>query len=158
MANAGREDHPPGRAHLDEDLPPSKICQRLEKYARQAITLAMFVLQPASQHQVGARRQLKRWIEEYSTVRSELDGHELLALGLRPGPLVGQIRDTLRYLRLDGIITTIEEERQQAAEMITEHATAGNGQPVEPDESDDGDEGDDETSAEPAGEPDDSGD
>jgi len=144
--------------HLDEDLPPSKICQRLERYARQAITLAMCVLQPASQHQVGARRQLKRWIEEYSTVRSELDGHELLALGLRPGPLVGQIRDTLRYLRLDGIITTIEEERQQAAEMITEHATAGNGQPVEPDESDDGDEGDDETSAEPAGEPDDSGD
>ncbi|MBN2082158.1 CCA tRNA nucleotidyltransferase [bacterium] len=146
---------------LDEDLPPSKVCERLEKYARQAIALAMFVLQPASQHQVGARRQLKRWLEEYSLVRSELDGHELLALGLRPGPLVGQIRDTLRYLRLDGIITSVEEERQQAAELITEHATAGNGQPVETDEPEDGDDsddGDEEPAPETADEPDDSGD
>ena len=110
---------------------PSEVCRLLEHYSRQAVVMAMFIFQPASQEEVTARRELKRYVEEYSGVRCELDGRELMSLGLKPGPLVGEIRDKLRYLRLDGAIKSIDQEREYVAEVVNDLAKASNGHPLE---------------------------
>jgi len=115
---------------LANQLQPSEVCRLLERYSRQSVTMALFVYQPVTQDEVEARRALRHYVEEYSIVRCELDGRELLEMGLKPGPLVGKIRDRLRYLRLDGAIKSLEEERKLALELINSIAKAGNGQPV----------------------------
>lgn len=115
---------------LASELTPSEVCRQLEHYSRQAVTMALFIFQPVTQEEVHGRRELKRYVEEYSNVRCELDGRELLEMGLKPGPLVGKIRDQLRYLRLDGTIKSQEEERKVARELINSIAKAGNGHPV----------------------------
>lgn len=115
---------------LASEQTPSEVCRQLEHYSRQAVTMALFIFQPATQEEVHGRRELKRYVEEYSNVRCELDGRELLEMGLKPGPLVGKIRDQLRYLKLDGVIKSMAEEREQAARLINRLAKAGNGHPL----------------------------
>ena len=105
-------------AWLVDNPSPRATCLHLERHSRQAILLAMFILQPRSQDEVEARRLLRRYLDGWSRVRCGLDGHELLALGLKPGPLVGKISDELRYLRMDGVINDKEDERRLAAELI----------------------------------------
>lgn len=43
-------------------------------------------------------------------MEAELGGHDLAALGLPRGPLYGQILEALRRARLDGEVSTREEE------------------------------------------------
>ena len=109
---------------------PSEFCRQLEKYPRQAVALALFVYQPRTQEEVTARKELKRYLDVYSQVRCELNGRDLMEMGLRPGPLVGRIRDELRYLRLDGAIKDMAGERQRATELIRELTREGNGRPL----------------------------
>lgn len=116
---------------LMEMLSPSEICRRLEAYPRPAVAIALLTYQPRTQDEVTARKALKHYLEEYSAVRSELSGNDLLSLGLKPGPLVGELRDELRYLRLDGAINDIEAEREYAREWIDRRAQAGNGHPAD---------------------------
>jgi hypothetical protein len=61
-----------------------------------------------------------RYLDTYSTVRSELTGHDLMALGAPAGPVLRTLRDSLRYLRLDGTITNVESETDFARAMIAE--------------------------------------
>jgi len=105
-------------AWLVDDPSPRSVCLHLERYPRQAVLVAMFIFQPRNQEEVAARRLLRRFLEDYSQVRCDLDGRDLLAMGLRPGPLVGKIRDELRYLRMDGAIKNKDDEKRLAAELI----------------------------------------
>jgi tRNA nucleotidyltransferase (CCA-adding enzyme) len=52
-------------------------------------------------------------------VRCSLDGADLKALGLRPGPDFGRIMDRLLAARLDGEVNSDDEERALATELIT---------------------------------------
>ncbi len=69
-----------------------------------------------------------RLIARYFTLRDitlSIDGSYLLALGLKPSPLVGQILAELRAARLDGVVQTRDEEtawvRQRlATELLTD--------------------------------------
>lgn len=98
---------------------PSEICKRLEGYSRLAIVCALFMMTPTAEDEVTTRKQLLRYLEQYNTVRSELDGNDLLKLGFKPGPLLGRVRDELRYLRLDGVITTVEDEMKYAKKFVS---------------------------------------
>lgn len=127
---------------LHEELQPSKVCQLLEGYPRAAAVLALFISPARSRGDVQARKQMLRYLGEYSYVRPVLDGSELLKLGLSPGPLVGQLRDALRYALLDGDICGEDEERRFAREWIEGQALAGNGKidsSIEPGDEHEGD-------------------
>lgn len=117
---------------LLEPRSPSEVCRLLEKFPRQAVTLALFVFQPRTQEEVAARKELKKYVEDYSQVRCELNGRDLMEMGLKPGPLVGRIRDELRYLRLDGSINDMAEERREAGRLISEMTKDSNGKPLPP--------------------------
>jgi tRNA nucleotidyltransferase (CCA-adding enzyme) len=101
-----------------QELPPSLACALLERFARQAVVIATFVFQPRTNDDVDLRKTLLRFIEEWSHVRSELSSDELRRLGLEPGPAFGALRNQLRYLRLDGIIASVEQEREYARQYI----------------------------------------
>ncbi|WP_246325469.1 CBS domain-containing protein [Dissulfurirhabdus thermomarina] len=57
-----------------------------------------------------ARRRISRFITDLQDVRPHLRGGDLLALGHRPGPVIGRILERLLAARLDGEVTTREEE------------------------------------------------
>ena len=70
-----------------------------------------------------ARRNLARYLD-VSRRRTPLDGHDLLALGVSPGPAVGGILTTLRNAVLDGAVRT----RAQAERFVQERL-GGEGRP-----------------------------
>jgi len=68
------------------------------------------------------RDEVKRCISLYLTqlrrVRSELDGHDIRALGVKPGPELSRIMKRLLEARLDGEVDSRDEERQLATRLI----------------------------------------
>ena len=98
---------------------PSQVLHELEHYPRRGVALALFIFQPRTEAGVVARKHLKAYLEEHSKVRGFLDGHELMALGLRPGAALGRIQTQLRYLRVDGVINSKQAERDKALEIIS---------------------------------------
>jgi tRNA nucleotidyltransferase (CCA-adding enzyme) len=101
-----------------EAHPPSLVCSLLEKYQRHAVVFAAFILQPRVDYEVDLRRTLLRYLVDWSNVRSELNGDDLIRLGLRPGPSLGELHGKLRYLKLDGILHSREAELEYAREFI----------------------------------------
>jgi poly(A) polymerase len=62
--------------------------------------------------------------EEVAELRSPLDGHELMAMfGRAPGPWIGEIKDRLLEMVLDGALTT--DDRERAAELARQWMSDG---------------------------------
>jgi tRNA nucleotidyltransferase (CCA-adding enzyme) len=57
-----------------------------------------------------ARTLVDWWVAEGSDVVPALDGGDLVRLGLPPGPAVGAVRARLRDARLDGTVSTRDDE------------------------------------------------
>jgi len=64
------------------------------------------------------REHLSRYWETYRHVKPVLSGNDLKAMGYKPGPIFGEVLDTLRDMRLDGQLSSEEEERHLAREML----------------------------------------
>jgi tRNA nucleotidyltransferase (CCA-adding enzyme) len=65
--------------------------------------------------------KLERYTREWRHVQCEMTGKDLKQLGLPPGPVYRHVFETLRAARLDGEITTREEEEQRVSEILAEH-------------------------------------
>jgi tRNA nucleotidyltransferase (CCA-adding enzyme) len=67
--------------------------------------------------------EVKRYVSLYLTrlrqVHCALDGETLKSLGLQPGPEFRRILDRLQAARLDGEVSSDDEERALAVELIT---------------------------------------
>jgi tRNA nucleotidyltransferase (CCA-adding enzyme) len=85
---------------------PSQVYRLLEPYPRSVLLVAYVAA--ASQP---VRDQIRHYVHEWVAVRPVTTGRDLKAMGLRPGPLYGEILDELLYARLDGWITSELEER-----------------------------------------------
>jgi tRNA nucleotidyltransferase (CCA-adding enzyme) len=106
---------------LAQHLRPSQVTRVLENYAPAAIVVAMFTADSGTEEAILARSNMLRYLEEYSSVRSELSGHELMELGAEQGRMLRELRDELRYLRLDGIVVDRENEINFASKLIRKH-------------------------------------
>jgi len=64
----------------------------------------------------------KRWLSQYFTkwryIKPLLNGNDLKAMGIRPGPIFKTILETLLKARLDGKVKTKEDERSVVKEFI----------------------------------------
>jgi tRNA nucleotidyltransferase (CCA-adding enzyme) len=108
---------------LRQDLPPligaspSQVASRLDEVP----PLAIYAAYIASDD-----KRLRATIQEYLTnwrhITPGLDGHDLRARGLPPGPVYRHILEALRDAWLDGEITTEEEEAAMVDQLIAEHA------------------------------------
>jgi len=95
------------------DVPPSEVRRLLAPYSGPAI-LAVWVATDSR----GVREHLSRHWEVYRHVKPAIGGDDLKAMGYKPGPAFGQVLDALRDMRLDGQVSSEEEERRVAREML----------------------------------------
>jgi tRNA nucleotidyltransferase (CCA-adding enzyme) len=69
------------------------------------------------------REEVRRFTSLYMTrlrmVRCSLDGNALKAMGVPAGPEIGRIKEKLLIARLDGDITTDQEELEWAQRLIS---------------------------------------
>jgi tRNA nucleotidyltransferase (CCA-adding enzyme) len=92
-------------------LSPAQVVQLLQRLRIPAlILLAGLADKPA-------RRLIWRYLQEWHWVKPPLNGHDLRRLGYRPGPLFQEILDCLRYLTLNGKLST----RAEAEAWLREH-------------------------------------
>ena len=92
-------------ALADLALPPSSIYRLLKRYPTAAIAACAL----ASDSPI-IRSYLERYLDHLRYVKTFLDGEDLIRLGVKPGPRLGMVLETLREARLDGLVSTREEE------------------------------------------------
>ena len=95
---------------LSEARRPSRVSRVVGAVPREAVEAAS-----AAAASAAARRNLARYLLA-SRRRPPLDGHDLLTLGVPPGPAVGGMLTTLRNAVLDGVVGT----RAQAERFVRE--------------------------------------
>ena len=91
----------------EPEMAPSRIFRVLEGAHPAAVSAWALV----SDDPLVARR-LERFESELRHVSTLLDGNDLIALGVEEGPLVGELLAELRWKRLDGELSTAEDERE----------------------------------------------
>jgi tRNA nucleotidyltransferase (CCA-adding enzyme) len=84
---------------------PSAIYRLLRPYPARVLAVAWLATDRRR-----LQRRLLRYQAEWRLVETELGGNDLKALGLRPSPLFGRLLNALRDARLDGRVSTREEE------------------------------------------------
>ncbi len=91
---------------------PSEIYRLLEPYPGPLLAIAW-----VAETDRKVRSRLHRYQTVYQNVAPILTGEDLKAMGLRPGPLFGRLLRALRDARLDGTVTTREEEEALVRQM-----------------------------------------
>ncbi len=64
------------------------------------------------------RQLIESFVNHWRHLKPNYDGNQLIAMGLKPGPVIGDILDELRRAWLDGDITTIQEEDLLVQKLI----------------------------------------
>jgi tRNA nucleotidyltransferase (CCA-adding enzyme) len=83
------------------------------------LSLEVLLYLAAAASQEGVKRFVSLYLTRLRQVRCGLDGETLKAMGLPPGPKFRRILDRLLAARLDGEISSDDEERVLALELIT---------------------------------------
>lgn len=97
---------------------PSRVCDALQPYPARLLAAAW-----VASEQAGVRSRLEQYQTRYRQVEAELTGDDLIALGLRPGPLFGRLLGALRDARLDGLVSTREQEEALLRRMLEKQGT-----------------------------------
>ena len=96
---------------------PSGLYRLLSGYDPVAVE---FNAKIAADHQVS--RTLRYYLEELRPKGAGISGNELLEMGAPQGPAVGRILRQLLHARLDGCVSTIDEERALARSLVSSDA------------------------------------
>ena len=96
-----------------EGSPPSALVDRLKDLPLLAIYAACLSANSETQ-----RELLRMYVAKWKNVQITIDGHELRALGLPPGPQYRIVLDTIRNAWLDGIVTSEDEERDLLQKLL----------------------------------------
>jgi tRNA nucleotidyltransferase (CCA-adding enzyme) len=72
----------------------------------------------ASEQEV-VRSRLFSYQVEWRLTEPEITGDDLKAMGMKPGPLFGRLLDALRDARLDGEVSTRQEEMAVVEAMLS---------------------------------------
>jgi tRNA nucleotidyltransferase (CCA-adding enzyme) len=101
-------------AALPEDAPPSRVADVLEDTSEPAL-IGAYLLSDGL-----ARGRLDRYLAEWRTVHPETDGALLQRRGLPPGPRYGEILHILRNSRLDGKISSAQDEARMLDKLLAD--------------------------------------
>lgn len=93
---------------------PSAVCQALDGLDPGAIAASARLLRD---HMVAGR--LRQYLAEWRLIVSALTGDDLLAMGVPPGPKVGQVLRELNSAKQDGLVHNEEEERALVNQIIS---------------------------------------
>jgi tRNA nucleotidyltransferase (CCA-adding enzyme) len=101
---------------------PSAVYRLLQPYPARVLA-AVWV---ATDHK-RLQKHLLHYQAEWRLVETELTGDDLKAMGLRPSPLFGQLLEALRDARLDGKVSTREEEEALLKKLLAAEGEQGVG-------------------------------
>ncbi len=102
-------------AQLPPDARPSQVEKALRPYRPRVLLVVRALLTDERLIDL-----LERYVREWRGVRTAVTGHDLRALGLKPGPRFGAILDELLAARLDGRVADAADEQALLAKLITE--------------------------------------
>jgi len=88
------------------DSHPSQIYHTLRGYSEVSIRACI----SASTSSIAAKN-MEQYLERWQSLKPHLDGTALKAMGISQGPLLGKVLKALLEARLDGEVSTVEEER-----------------------------------------------
>lgn len=97
-----------------EKLRPSQLVEFLDCFNSEAVNVLVIALA-----ELDTRTRLNQYLDEFRYVRPSLDGKDLLELGVPKGPLVGRVLDALRDARLDGDVSSTDQETALARNFLT---------------------------------------
>jgi tRNA nucleotidyltransferase (CCA-adding enzyme) len=103
----------------DRPLTPGLITRLLAGAPLEAVLLLM-ARPPASR----VAQAVSEYMTRYARIRPLLTGNDLKALGIRPGPIYRDILNSLRYARLDGRLTSREDEEEFIRRRFAAHLPA----------------------------------
>jgi tRNA nucleotidyltransferase (CCA-adding enzyme) len=95
----------------------STIYRLLTRYHDRVLRMALTLIDDDR-----ARHNIEHYLAELSQVRPELNGTQLQALGLPPGPALGRLLRDLTAARLDGKVTTRQAEEDYARQWLAREA------------------------------------
>ncbi len=93
---------------------PSQIFKLLDKMSLESL---LYLMAKTTREQT--RRIVSDHIIHYRNIRPHMNGSHLKAMGLKPGPIFGEILNYLRDARLDGITNNIEDEKKLIFEQFS---------------------------------------
>lgn len=96
---------------------PSVVEKQLRPFAKDDDLLT--AVQAALPSESAAVQTLKRYRHTWRHVQTAVDGHTLRQHGLPPGPIYRTILDQLLAAKLDGEVTTAEDEQQLLADILS---------------------------------------
>jgi len=91
----------------EKRLAPSEIYAILSPYDTHAIEACSIACKDSK-----ILNRLELYLQKLLNTSTIMDGKNIIALGLSEGPNVGKFLDHLLYARLDGLVTTREDEEQ----------------------------------------------
>ena len=105
---------PTGRPYIGESgLSPGQLCSFLDQLSPTSVQVnALLSASPRVKEALGL------YISHLRYVKPALSGRDLIALGVAQGPQVGQVLRELRTSRIEGRVTTREEEIRLVKEHI----------------------------------------
>jgi len=101
---------------------PSAVYRLLQPYPARVLAMGW-----VATDRKRLRERLLHYQTEWRLVKTELTGDDLKAMGLRPGPLFGRLLGALRDARLDGKVSTREEEESLLARLLAAGENDGTG-------------------------------
>lgn len=97
---------------LARGVKPSRVAELLSPLPLPALWALSAAGDPHS------RRLALRYLERWRHVRPALNGNDLLAIGARPGPLLGKVLARLRAAGLDGDVRSRKDEESLARRLL----------------------------------------
>ncbi len=74
----------------------------------------------AVEHSARVKSRFQDFQNRLRHVRADLNGDDLIALGIRQGPMIGKLLDELFTLRIQGVLSSAEEERRHITDRLTD--------------------------------------
>jgi tRNA nucleotidyltransferase (CCA-adding enzyme) len=102
------------------NLKPSQITEKLDEYTPFSVAIAYF-----ASDDIILRQVLQDYFLKYRFIHSKMDGNDLRASGLRPGPVYRHILSRLRHGWLDGEIMSQEQEKELFDKLVKEASGPG---------------------------------
>ncbi|MEX1071661.1 MAG: hypothetical protein WEC37_03455 [Anaerolineales bacterium] len=99
-----------------KNMKPSKLVSALKREPLLSV-YALFLLNKTNQ----LGRRLQQYVKDWRHVKSNFDGNALRKMGLKPGPVYGQILDHLRAAWLDGKLRDKKQEGALLEKLVDEH-------------------------------------
>ncbi len=94
------------------DLPHGQLAGCLDKYSTTSVRACCML------SSLVVRDLIQMYLNEMRQVKTLLNGDDLITLGFPPGPAIGEVLRDLRYARVEGRVSSREDEVRLAAQYL----------------------------------------